>query len=674
MGLRGGGGNDDDEDEDHDEDMLGMSCQSSGEDGGGCQLSLRGGDGGEEDADMLDVSYQARGRAVESGRQRSSAPAQEEEFTVSTAIPFSYRPSHLRDAIYDNATYQSGPPAPVGNDGPAAPTEINPGFPPAVLLGSGRSSSGLPTGTSGKKQAVRVAKETGPPAPSNNSDKSAVLYGYQGQVTFKPSDLSTFQLAARRLLSLKTGDHCDIALAHLDRTSQKVLKTFEADLPLGSEHQIAKYLREASEKDAEKNANNAWFVYRRGESAPTTWEPRTADFLTTLTKLRRVNSFGGHDIAYLKMPRRYIFFGEDVPGYQLPPTKPWGVNMYMPFLATAQEVLVGKPDRPGDGHCDIRIAGSDNFSNDWFGGLEINNLLFNMIHPHIAKRKTFDVEARPLPKDTVVFCLPGSINTADTLQMRQCPRGDKSGGEYATALKVVNQMTTETGLPGEPPSDFRIWRGSDFFNTSVVQPDLIHPPHDWSPHVNNNDQGQKDLAGFIAQAVNDTSAPCRFFVIQPADEDRRLTICNPAETRVQDFPPEMIRMNSFKAKVQKLYEGDAKTQYEPEKDTLILEPVLSPEDAQRWNQPPFVLRANATDAELTFVRRYVFTSMIRVSVIKDDSIDFGKKTPPSSLKSPDDQDMANVKGLQSNSWTSNRSGDLVMERYHGFERNWAYPL
>ncbi|KAF6831472.1 hypothetical protein CPLU01_06757 [Colletotrichum plurivorum] len=645
LGLRGGGGDDDDDDDD--EDMSDMSSQTPGEDETACHLSLRGGEGDDHDADMPDVAtYESRAHGVRGPRHgtstrpqdqqftfstatpvsnTSSHTAYDQEYTVSTPTPVSNRPSHLTGSPYDLATFQTGPPAPVtpvGNTRPAAPTNFKPGFAPNVRRGAGRSSSILPKGTSGNVPAGRVAQEAQRPATSN-ADKPATLYGYQGQVTFRPSDLSTFQDAVRRLLSLKSGDRCDMSLAHLDRTSRTVIRVFEADLPLSPEHEIVQYLN----KESEANPANVWFVFRKGEVAPSAWEPQQFEFSTTLTKLRRANGFGGHDIAYYKMPPRSIFFEEEVTGYELLPLKAWGTNMYMPFLATAQEVLVGRPDRPGDGHCDIRIA-TDTLANHWYGGLEIHQMAWNAMHPFAAKGKPLDVEVRSLPKDTVVFYLPGGISTAETLKLRQCSRGDGSREQYPDALKVVNQMLNATRLPA-PTASYRIWRGSDFFNSSLASPEERHKPLEWSRHINNNAKGNAELSAFITKAVDDTSEPCRFFVIQPIEEDNPWTICNSNETREEEFPVDINDIDSFKALVQKLYEGNTSTPYDPDKNSLLLECLLSAEEdseeAQLWDQMNFVLRPNASDAEIAFVRRLVVTRQVLVSPLEDDDLDFVKQ-------------------------------------------------
>ncbi|KAF6811331.1 hypothetical protein CSOJ01_05760 [Colletotrichum sojae] len=652
LGLRGGGCGDDDDDE----DMSDMNSQTPGEDGTACHLSLRGGEGDDHDADMPDVvTYESRARGVRGPRHGTSTRPQDQQFTVSTATPVSNtsshtaydqeytvstptpvsnRPSHLTGSPYDLATFQTGLPAPVtpvGNTRPAAPTNLKPGFPPPVRRGAGRSSSILPKGTSGNVPAGPVAQEARRPATSN-ADKPATLYGYQGQVTFRPSDLSTFQDAVRRLLSLKSGDRCDMSLAHLDRTSRTVIRVFEADFPLSPEHEIVQYLN----KESEANPANVWFVFRKGEVAPSAWEPQQFEFSTTLTKLRRANAFGGHDVAYYKMPPRSIFFEEEVPGYALLPLKAWGTNMYMPFLATAQEVLVGRPDRPGGGHCDIRIA-TDALANHWFGGLEIHHMAWSAMHPFAAKGKPLDVEVRSLPKDNVVFYIPGSISTTETLKLRQCSRGDESRGQYPDALKVVNQMLNATRLPA-PTASYRIWRGSDFFNSSLASPEERHKPLEWSRHINNNAKGNAELSAFITKAVDDASEPCRFFVIQPVEEDNPWTICSADETREEEFPIDINDMDSFKALVQKLYKGDTSTQYDPDKNSLLLECLLSAEEdseeARLWDQMNFVLRPDASDAEIAFVRRLVVTRQVLVCPLEDDDLDFVKQLGKNALWGP----------------------------------------
>ncbi|KAK2023199.1 hypothetical protein LX32DRAFT_628510 [Colletotrichum zoysiae] len=471
--------------------------------------------------------------------------------------------------------------------------------------------------TSGRAKTARFEEE---PAGSSQAHNCVPLYGYQGQIMFKPGDLSTFEAASRKLLSLRRCEGCDIALVEFDQISRQARTTFNDNIPLNPSGQVANRLRQKAKPGIE----TAWFVLRQGERAPKEWKPRNTLFSSSLVKLSYLDE-GNENISYCNVPPQT--FADNVRSR----LTPWGANQYMPFLTTAQQVLTGTPDRPGASHCDIQISvevGQTSPNSTWYGGLEMHASLLNMMHPSIAKGRSFVVRSRPLPKDCIVFYFPGGIVTStNELENRQCHRQASSKDPYPNALQKIKAMTEDRDMPQD--ISYRIWRGIDYFNPLIKNPMGHHKPVSLSlrgGEVQKQDQDQATLSAFIVSAVDNLREPCRFFVIQPFyGRNNSRTIETPRNNNASAvFQGDSDTMETFKAKVQSLYRDDPKVQYDPEQDSVLVEPIYGKYDPRQWNPVRFVLRPDATDNDLVMAGRLSVAQTMRVEVLNDDNLDFVK--------------------------------------------------
>ncbi|KAL2881203.1 hypothetical protein SGCOL_003494 [Colletotrichum sp. CLE4] len=471
-----------------------------------------------------------------------------------------------------------------------------------------------------------MTSNTGQPSPESDETHGWVpLFGFQGRVMFDPDDMSTFQAAARKLLSLRRREQSDIVLMEFDLETAEVVHQFDDNIPLNPVSDLAEHLGQATKSES----NSAWFVLRRGEEIPSEWEPPKSFFSSTLIKLTYVDDDGRESLSYFKVPDRKHFFGSMQEGYKYPPTKVWGSNQYMVFFTTAQEVLVGRPDRPGGNHCDLVISRDDDdpegFPSPWYGGLEIHRELWDMMHPYISKGKAFRVKTRPLADDTVVFYLPGNLNDASTIKNRGCLRRTGSRDPYPDALQKVGLMTKSVRMLMET-SYYLIWRGIDYFNPLVSYPAGTYAPVRWNHRDRDSSkQAQKTLSKLISSSVDDEDEPCQFFVIQPVDgPEEPCTIESvDGEKGQATFNMKPLTMKALKSTVETLYSGDKDITYDAEKDSILIEPIFDEETfGGSWNPSSFVLRPDATDSEAAMARRFLVSQLARVDVLKDGELDF----------------------------------------------------
>ncbi|KZL63491.1 hypothetical protein CI238_11301 [Colletotrichum incanum] len=579
------------------------------------ELSLRGGGYDDEDLDMEDVRPPTSGRvSVNAGQRRQPAG--------SAVLDDDYEKDNLNELTYTGLGYPIRPTQASGFDvGHPLASSIrqSSGSRPNIIGPFGAAASRPTTRVRFKEQAVETSQGYG----------YVPLYGYQGQIMFKPNDLSTFEAASRKLLSLRRRDGCDLMLVEFDRVSKQARKTFHDNVPLTPDGALASRLVQ----QAKSNPNCAWFVLRQGESIPKEWEPPKTLFSSSLIKLSHLDDKGHENVSYCNVPSRTLYFDDSKPANSTHyPPKPWGANQYMLFLTTAQQVLTGVPDRPGAGHCEIVISADDEragaYSMCWYGGIEIQPVLLDSMHPFFAKGKLCVVESHPLPKDSIVFYLPGGvINTVKELKDRECPRQASSEDPYPDALQKVDAMTKGLGMPRN--ISYRIWRGTDYFNPSVKNPSGDYEPVVWNPRnaeAQKQDQDQEVLSKFIVNAVDNRSEPCRFFVIQPFYERNNVcTIETPRENNGSaGFLTDSDTMETLKFKVQSLYRDDLKIQYDPQQDSILIAPIFKDGNFGKRNPVHFILRHDAADYELVMVRRLSVAQTMRITVLKNDDIDFVK--------------------------------------------------
>ncbi|KAK1574131.1 uncharacterized protein LY79DRAFT_640270 [Colletotrichum navitas] len=478
--------------------------------------------------------------------------------------------------------------------------------------------------TSGRATRVRFEEK---PVETSQTYDCVPLYGYQGRIMFKPGDLPTFEAASRKLLSLRRREGCDLVLVEFDQVSKQARASLHDNIPLSPNGQVANLLRQKAKSGIE----TAWFVLRRGEREPNGWEPRKALFSSSLVKLSHMDE-GHKNVSYFKLPSRKPFFGGSRPADSMrSPMQPWGANQYMPFFATAQQVLTGTPDRPGASHCDIEISADGQTSADstyWYGGLEMHASFLNMMDPSIAKGNSFVVRSCPLPEYCIVFYLPGGIvKSAKKSGDRQCHRQAGSKDPYPDALQKIKAMTEGLDMPQDV--SYRIWRGTDYFDPLIKNPVGQYKPVPWSPREDNfqkQNQDQATLSKFIVSAVDNVRESCRFFVIQPfyGRNDSR-TMETPRDSNGSAaFQGGSDTMETFKAKVQSLYRNDPKVQYDPERDSVLITPIYKKDDPGQWNPVRFVLRPDAANYDLVMVERLSVAQKMRVTVLKNDDLDFVK--------------------------------------------------
>ncbi|KAK1970781.1 hypothetical protein LY78DRAFT_744150 [Colletotrichum sublineola] len=479
--------------------------------------------------------------------------------------------------------------------------------------------------TSKRGTRVRFQEE---PAEASQRHDYVPLYGYQGRIMFKPGDLSTFEEASRKLLSLQRREGCDLVLVEFDQNSRQARTSIHDNIPLSPNGAVANRLRQKAKSDIEP----AWFVHRLGEPKPKEWEPRKALFSSSLVRLSHLDE-GHENVSYVNVPSQNPFFGSLKPsdGMRLL-LQSWGANQYLPFFTTAQQVLTGTPDRPGASHCDIEISAEDGrtsaISTFWYGGLEVHASLLSMMHPSIARGTSFVVRSSPLPKDCIVFYLPGGIvKSANKSGDRQCHRQANSKDPYPNALQKIKAMTEGLDMPQD--ISYRIWRGTDYFNPLMKIPAGPYRPISWSPRggeVEKQNQDQATLSKFIVNAVDNVREPCRFFVIQPiyGHNDSR-TMKTPSHSNGPAvFQGGSETMETFKAKVRSLYKDDPEVQYDPEQDSLLITPVYKKDDPGQWNPVCFVLRPDAAKHDLTMVGRLSVAQTMCITVLENDSLDFVK--------------------------------------------------
>ncbi|KAI8288426.1 Protein piccolo [Colletotrichum sp. SAR11_240] len=425
----------------------------------------------------------------------------------------------------------------------------------------------------------------GDPTPRSPAKNLAKLFGFQGRVTFDAANLSTLEQASRKLLSLKQRDKSDMVLDHMNRKDKSVVRSFNTKIPLPSTGDLANYVDEQSKT----NQDCVWFVRRQGETTPTHWAPTDSDYTNRMVRLSRTNDFGGSDFAYYTVPRRGVFFGAESQSHALPSTFPWGANQYMPFLTTAQEVLIGRPQIPGGSHYDIVLSGEHDFQksyqNHWYGGLEIDYYFWLAMHPHVIRKTPTNITSEVLPEDSVVFYLPGSRLNASTRELRKCSHKAGASDPYEDALRTMENLMRVSHMPD-----------------------------------------QQNLSRFITDSVNDEREPCRLFVIQPVDGDVTCRMVSQEwNNGHQDFNVDSHAMATFKSKVRKLYEGCPNIEYDPEKHSILLQPLIPRKFANDWNPAPFILRPNDPDNQLAMIRRRIIAEEVQISILQDDKLDFVKQ-------------------------------------------------
>ncbi|TKW56661.1 hypothetical protein CTA1_13118 [Colletotrichum tanaceti] len=583
-------------------------------------LSLRGGgyDDDDDDLEMKDVGSLSHTRpSVFAGQRRlpeivdalDDDDFEEDDVHGNLTMTGLAHPDRTTRPIGPGVEYQH----------PAASSKSQLHGPRANVVRDSGSTASRPT---------KRARFDQQPAAARRSDEYVPLYGYQGRIMFKPDDLSTFEAASRKLLSLRKRDACDLVLVEFDRSSRRVTKRLNDSIPLKRDGVATNRLRQKAKSDL----NCAWFVLRVGESIPTEWEPRDACFSTSLIKLRQTDKEGHENVSYCNIPPRELYFGPKPAGSRHPSPKPWGVNQYMPFLNTAQQVLVGTPDRPGANHFDVIISsehgGTGAYSTHWYGGIEVHRRLLDMMHPVFAKGKPFEVETNPLSENSVIFYLPGGVTSSATaLKDRECLRQSGSGDPYPSALEKVDAMTS--GLELHPNISYRLWRGVDYFNPMIKNPSGDHKPVSWNPRdftVQNHAQLQGALSNFITKSVDNKREPCRLFVIQPfnGSSDTCMIETPDEKNGSAEFHVSSDTMVKFKAKVQHLYEDDASVQFDPQQDSMLLEPIFENGGSGQWNPVHFVLRPDAPDWELVMIQRLSVAKTMRVTIWKNDELDFVK--------------------------------------------------
>ncbi|KAK1981621.1 hypothetical protein LZ30DRAFT_770687 [Colletotrichum cereale] len=575
-------------------------------------LDLRGGGFGDDDDNDSEMLDGRRSQTAGQGRQptfgeESDDDYEEDDLNAPLVIPGSVDPTKPTRISGSDARYRlaSSIQRPLGS---------------RVSFASASRPA-----ASGRATRVRFEEEQ---VGTSQTHDYVPLYGYQGRIMFKPGDTSTFETASRKLLSLRRREGCDLVLVEFDQTSRHVRTSFHDNIPLSPNGNVANRLRQKSKSGIEP----VWFVLRRGESQPKEWEPQNALFLSSLFKLSHLDK-GHENVSYCNFPSQTPFVGgsKSVDSMRSP-LQPWGANQYMPFLTTAQQVLTETPDRPGASHCDIEISAGDGrtstYSMYWYGGLEMHAGLLNMMNPSIVQGTSFVVRSRPLPEDCIVFYLPGGIiKSAATSGNRQCHRQANSIDPYPDALQKVKAMTEDFDMPQN--ISYRIWRGTDYFNPSIKNPLGPDKPVSWDPRggeVQKQHQDQARLSKFIVNAVDNGREPCRFFVIQPSYErnDPRTIETPMKESGSAVFQGDSDTMETFKAKVQGLYRDDPMVQYDPGQDSVLVAPIHKKGDSQQWNPVYFVLRPDAADCDLVIVGRLSVAQTMRVTVLKNDKLDFVK--------------------------------------------------
>ncbi|KAI8214968.1 Protein piccolo [Colletotrichum sp. SAR 10_76] len=466
----------------------------------------------------------------------------------------------------------------------------------------------------------------GDPTPRSPAKNLAELFGFQGRVTFDAANLSTLEQASRKLLSLKQRDQSDMVLDHMNRKDKSVVRSFNTKIPLPSTGDLANYVNEQTKT----NQDCVWFVRRQGETTPTHWAPTDSDYTNHMVRLSRTNDFGGSDFAYYAVPRRGVFFGAESQSHTLPSTFPWGANQYMPFLTTAQEVLIGRPQIPGGSHCDIVLSGEHDFQksyqNHWYGGLEIDYYFWLAMHPHVIRRTPTNITSEALPEDSIVFYLPGSRLNASTRELRKCSHKAGAKDPYEDALRTMENLMRVSHMPVKA-SQYRIWRGTDFFSHIIYPTRAERKPAEWH-HLDQTarQQDQQNLSRFITDSVSDEREPCRLFVIQPVDGDVTCRMVSQEwNNGHQDFNVDSHAMATFKSKVRKLYEGCPNIDYDPEKHSILLQPLIPRKFANDWNPAPFILRPNDPDNQLAMIRRRIIAEEVQISILQDDKLDFVKQ-------------------------------------------------
>ncbi|GKT41371.1 uncharacterized protein ColSpa_01552 [Colletotrichum spaethianum] len=572
-------------------------------------LSLRGGGYDDEDFEMEDVRSLANSRfSVDAGQGRQCAVVPE------------LNDDYEQDDV-DGEPIMTGLGNPIR---PIQPSRFDVGHPlasPIRQASASRSNVAGASLTAASRPTINVKFKEQPDEASQVHD-CVPLYGYQGRIMFMPHDLSAFEAASRKLLSLRRHDGCDLVLVEFDRISKQVMKSFHDNIPINQYGAMANHLR----KNVRSDVNCVWFVLRRGEAIPKEWEPQRTLFSSSLIKFSHVDDKGYENFSYCNVPSRNQYF--DGPKFAIstrPPPKPWGANQYMPFVTTAQQVLTGAPDRPGASHCDIVISAeylrTGTYSTCWYGGIEMHRGLLDAMHPCFAKGKPFVVETRSLPEESIVFYLPrGVAKSVTALENRQCHRQTTSEDPYPDALKKLQAMTMDLEMPKDV--SYRILRGIDYFNPLTKDPSRDYKP---DSEAQKQDQYQEKLSKFIVNAVDNKREPCRFFVIQPFYGRNDLcTIETPRENNGSaEYQADSDTMETLKAKVERLYRDDPKVQYDPQQDSMLIEPIFKYGGSGQWNPVHFILRSDAADYELVMVRRLSVAQTMRITVLKNDELDFG---------------------------------------------------
>ena len=268
------------------------------------------------------------------------------------------------------------------------------------------------------------------PASSTGPRYWQYMQGFQGTFPFAATP-GAIEAAIRHLLGLVEFDmDRNFVLTHVEAGHSSgdgehpVVTTMTDRLPLADDT-VATIMCHARNLDNHSPCCK-WFVHYEGETAPPNWQP-TASEEEMLVHIVRDDAPSGLS-AYFPLPAAIC---DDF-------TARCGKTTYGSFMRTATQVLIGRTDKPGDGHCEVAVYDEQTALLDnaaWmYGGLDLPLAIYKKLGRSVGRATPWALQVRDLDKTAIALSLAGYEDT---------PRLD--GGRRRNY-----ELVTQTD-PKEPP-------------------------------------------------------------------------------------------------------------------------------------------------------------------------------------------------------------------------------
>lgn len=473
-------------------------------------------------------------------------------------------------------------------------------------------------------------EEEKPPSPQNKD--WIHLYGFQGVVQFLREDQRTYEIAVRRLLSLRAQDRRQFSIVHFDAQSNQV-DTIHDSLPLKPDSTTLHYI---SEKMASPNTQSTFFVKLKGETAPEHCHPSNEQFQTTVSSVIWEPEGGAQEgdgpfsCCYMTFPRS----GDSQLSQQQ--VCEWGADQYNAYIKTALEVLVGLPKGPFH-HAFARLGTSESdFQNapPVYGYSMISSSDILSLIPG-GDAKPTSLRCDRLGDNEVAFVLPCYYNIADVPL-------DWSGKNATTrALGFIRQMVALAF--GDSANDLRYVRLLD--GRATLGPEINRNQKYYSIRMS-DDVPQNSDTGY-ASALAEISATENPFVLLYPEWEEDQTILFIRVTDGDNGAEHYVHMPSLSSTVHDLWIGVSELAqlagFEPSRILdvhageafISIQPKMETESANaKVDAPCFFIGPSTTDDEWFSIRARITTPMAEVKILDSKTSDFLTQAQNTSIWGP----------------------------------------